>query len=243
MITETHELIPGETGSGVLIIADHASPHVPDHIDLGICPTVLNRHVAVDIGVEALVRVLTVALAAPGIVARVSRLVIDFNRDENAPGLIPHDSDGIEIPGNKALCHVKRSERIERYHRAYHDAVGRTVEDSRPVLIVSVHSFTPCLETRPDEKRPWQIGVLYNEDDRAARVAIPLLEKQDWVVGDNQPYSGKLLNYTMNRHAEANGIPYLGLEVRQDEIACDAGVTRLSALLGPVIVAVRDALA
>jgi len=57
--------------------------------------------------------------------------------------------------------------------------------------------------------RPWHVGVLYNEDDRAARVAIPLLEAEGLMVGDQEPYSGRLLNATMNRHAEAEGRPYL----------------------------------
>ena len=43
------------------------------------------------------------------------------------------------------------------------------------------------------------------------------------VVGDQQPYSGVLLNATMNRHAEANGIPYVGIEIRQDLIGDPAG--------------------
>jgi len=87
-----------------------------------------------------------------------------------------------------------------------------------PALIVSLHSFTPHLASHPDERRPWQIGVLYNEDARAARAAIPLFEAEGLVVGDQQPYSGKLLNATMNRHAEAEGRPYLGVEIRQDQI-------------------------
>jgi len=67
---------------------------------------------------------------------------------------------------------------------------------------------------------------LYNADDRAARLAIPLLEAEGLVVGDQQPYSGKLLNATMNRHAEAEGRPYLGIEIRQDEIADEDGQAR-----------------
>ncbi len=43
------------------------------------------------------------------------------------------------------------------------------------------------------------------------------------MVGDNEPYSGKLLNATMNRHAEAEGRPYLGIEIRQDQIGHAAG--------------------
>ena len=53
----------------------------------------------------------------------------------------------------------------------------------------------------------------------AIREMIPRLEAEGLIVGDQEPYSGKLLNHTMNRHAEADGRPYLGVEIRQDEIA------------------------
>ena len=55
------------------------------------------------------------------------------------------------------------------------------------------------------------------------------------MVGDQLPYSGKLLNATMNAHGESNGIAYLGLEVRQDLIADDASVARWAGVLVPVI--------
>jgi predicted N-formylglutamate amidohydrolase len=55
------------------------------------------------------------------------------------------------------------------------------------------------------------------------------------VVGDQLPYSGKLLNATMNRHAEGRGIAYLGIEMRQDLIGGPAGVTRWANMLGPII--------
>src|SRR3546814_1433486 len=67
-----------------------------------------------------------------------------------------------------------------------------------------------------------------------------MLEAQGWMVGDNQPYSGRDLNYTMNRHAEGNDIPYLGLEIRQDGIADSTGVERWATHLEPVIRSVRD---
>ena len=37
-------------------------------------------------------------------------------------------------------------------------------------------------------------------DDRAARIAIPLLLAAGIVTGDNLPYSGRVLNASMNRH-------------------------------------------
>src|SRR3546814_13369109 len=80
MITETHEVIAGTPGSGLLIIADHASSEVPAHIDLRICPTAYGCHVAIDICIDPLVRALAPRFGAPGIVARGSRRGIDFNR-------------------------------------------------------------------------------------------------------------------------------------------------------------------
>src|SRR3546814_12345315 len=99
----------------------------------------------------------------------------------------PHISDGIAIPGNAALCAQRREDRLIRYHRAYHGALAGLVEENAPALIVSVPSFTPRLETRPGEQRTWQVGVLYNRDDQAARNAIPILEDQGWIVGRTQP--------------------------------------------------------
>jgi predicted N-formylglutamate amidohydrolase len=161
----------------------------------------------------------------PGIaafLANVSRLVCDCNRDEDAPAVMPHSSDGHAIPGN--LFDVEgREERLERFYRPYHSALAALLDRFPPRLIVSLHSFTPTLASAPHEKRPWHCGVLYNADDRASRLAIPLLEAEALIIGDQQPYSGKLLNATMNRHAEAHGRPYFGIEIRQDRIGSEAG--------------------
>jgi predicted N-formylglutamate amidohydrolase len=55
------------------------------------------------------------------------------------------------------------------------------------------------------------------------------------MVGMNQPYSGRDLNYTMNRHAEATGLPYLGVEVRNDGLRDEAGVAHWAAVLADVV--------
>jgi len=219
----------------VLLVADHASNAVPRGIDLGVPASMLEEHVAVDIGTDALTRALAARLDAPAVLAGVSRLVVDLNREPEAPGAVPATSDGRVVPGNARLGDAERRARIAAFHAPYHDAIAELVERRRFRLIVSVHSFTPALATRPDEARPWPVGVLYNSDDRAAGVAIRDLRARGLRVGDNEPYSGRVLNYTMNRHAEARGIPYVNLEVKQDELAGPARIEDWAALLAEVI--------
>ncbi len=217
--------------SPYLLIADHASNHVPDDIDLGLDPALLNAHIALDIGVTELGALLCTRLKCPGIFGHVSRLVIDLNREVDAPGLIPISSDGHIIPGNDG----NHAARIARFWEPYHAKIAAQIVAQKPSLLISLHSFTPSLKLKPAEARPWEIGVLYNTDDRAARIAIPALAAVGVCVGDNLPYSGKVLNATMNRHGEGNGIPYLGLEVRQDLISDAAGVAKWADVLVGVI--------
>jgi predicted N-formylglutamate amidohydrolase len=234
--------IAGDPGSGLLLIGDHASNRVPEPYDLGVPLSVMAQHVAIDIGVAPLGRALCASLDCQGILGNISRLLIDLNREEDAAGLIPETSDGHFISGNAGLDTAGRDRRIASYWRPYHDRIAEVIEANKPKLLISLHSFTPRLTTS-DAERPWQIGILYNADERAARLALPLLEQAGIVAGDNLPYSGKVLNATMNRHGEANAIPYLGIEVRQDLISDAPGVARWDERLAPVIRAVRDGLA
>ncbi len=220
---EAWRLIGTPRFGGILVVSDHASNRVPADIDLGIDPALLDQHIAIDLGVAEVGALMAQRPGIAAFQAGVSRLVCDCNREEHAPAVIPIASDGHAIPGN-ALDHAGHQARLARFFHPYHAALERLLNDSPPALILSLHSFTPQLATS-NEPRPWHCGVLYNQDDRAARMAIPLLEADGLVVGDQEPYSGQVLNATMNRHAEEDGRPYLGVEVRQDQIADPAGQT------------------
>lgn len=234
--------IKSASGTDMLLIADHASNRLPDGVDLGVPETAMHEHVALDIGVAPLAETLCVSLGCEAVLGGVSRLLIDLNREEDAPGLIPEASDNHVIAGNAGLSADERERRLALYWRPYHQHIAQIISAMRPRLLISLHSFTPQLATS-DAPRPWQIGILYNRDDRAARIALPLLEQAGIVAGDNLPYSGKVLNATMNHHGEANGIAYLGIEVRQDLIADEGGVALWCARLAPIIAAVRERLA
>jgi predicted N-formylglutamate amidohydrolase len=237
-VSEAFRQLGTPVRGGIVCVADHASNHVPADIALGIPEPLIHEHIAFDIGTAAIAELLAKNHAIPAHIAAVSRLVCDLNREEDAPGLVPEASDGHPIPGNVG---ADREARLARFHRPYHTALDRWLAAGEPALILSLHSFTPRLASR-DEPRPWQVGVLYNTDDRAARLAIPLLAAEGLIVGDNRPYSGRDLNYTMNRHAELAQRNYLGIELRQDLTATLADQSRWAAILADIAQRVASAL-
>ena len=227
---------------GILVVCDHASNHVPEEIDLGIDEALLSQHIAYDIGVTGVASFLVELSGCAAFLANNSRLVVDLNRNPGDAGAIPAVSDGYDIPGNH-LGAAQRQVRLDRYFHTYHARLEDLLHHHQPALILSVHSFTPRLETDPHGERPWEIGILYNEHDAASLIAIDYLEGEGVLVGDQLPYSGKQLNATMNRHAEANDIPYVGIEIRQDLIEDAQGQERFAAILAEMAQYVAEKLA
>lgn len=232
------ETLKPRRGHGqVLLVCDHASNHIPADLNrLGMDDVDLARHIAWDIGAAALTRRLSDLLDAPAVLARVSRLVVDVNRDLASPSLIPEISDGTIIPGNQQLSPADRHDRIDRYYHPFHAAVAaqvKTMLDHGGVpLLIGVHSFTPVMN---GTARPWPVGLLWNRDKRLAAAMIAGYRHHGFMVGDNEPYSGRTLFYTMNRHGGDHGLPQATLEIRQDEIGDDAGVAKWATLTAAII--------
>lgn len=224
---------------GIVAVCDHASNRVPDGIELGVSAETLDKHVGYDIGAGGVCERLARRHGIAALLCDISRLVIDMHREEENENLIPVNTDGILVPGNIG---ANREARLDAYHRPYHKEMARWLDEADPGLILSIHSFTPALESDPTAKRPWEIGLLYNEDDRAAHHAIRLFGELGVTVGDNEPYSGRKLNATMNRHAETKGRPYCAIEIRNDLIATETGQARWSAIIADVAGRVKLAL-
>lgn len=211
----------------VLVVCDHAGQHMPRALaNLGLAEHHLRDHIAWDIGAGAVARRLAERLGATLIAASYSRLVVDLNRAETDPSLIPPISDGILIPGNIGLTAENRCSRIEAIFVPYHSAIdgvlNRMTSTGKNPVMIAIHSFTPRIS---GVWRPWHAGVLWDKDPR---IAVPLLEalraRGDVVIGDNEPYSGRhTADYTIDRHAEGNGLPYAAIEIRQDQIQTSEG--------------------
>ena len=207
----------------VVIVSDHASNSVPKSLgNLGVAADNFKKHIAYDIGVDMVTRFLADRLGAPAVIASYSRLVIDLNRQPGDPGSIPEISDGIAIPGNINLSQQATNDRLGEIFTPYHGAVDAEImklwkHHGKPPALFSIHSFTPEMD---GENRFWDIGVLWNRDPRMAKPFIENLETWPGLhVGDNQPYSGRELAYTIDRHGTAGGIATCAVEIRQDHCA------------------------
>lgn len=219
------------------LVCDHASRRVPAALgDLGLADAHFDRHIAYDIGAARVTCQLAEALDAPALLAGYSRLVIDLNRPPGHPESIPEVSDGTEIPGNRGIGETAQRQRVtalfEPYHDAIHEGVASLWRRSKPPALLSIHSFSPRFG---GAVRPWDVGVLWNRDPRIAQPLMEKLAARGLSVGDNLPYSGRKLAYTINMHGAASGLANCVVEINQDQIADAPGVERWVGLLADMM--------
>jgi len=114
--------------------------------------------------------------------------------------------------------------------------IGRGAASGQAPAIVSMHSFTPVMK---GVERPWEIGILWNRDERLPVPLMARLRARGLTVGDNEPYSGRDNHgYTLHIHAEPRGLANVLIEVRQDLIDTHHGAAEWADLLGDTLQAI-----
>ncbi len=230
--TEAFETIPATGNDGVFVFGDHASKHIPQDLNnLGLSGDDLTRHIAWDIGTDVIVRRLCERLKCAGQLASFSRLVIDANRSEDAPGLIVEESDGTRILGNQNLSEAAREDRLDRFHRPYHAQLGKTLDSLNNPFAISIHSFTP--HPQKGEFRLVEIGLLARYDMESAEALREQFMRlgRNFMVGVNQPYSAYVLNHTVDTHIAPRKLRHLAIEVRQDHIDTEKKAIEMADIL------------
>ena len=209
-----------------VILCDHASNRIPDAFQsFGFAEDALQTHIAWDRGALSVARILSAKLDAPLFWPDASRLIIDCNRAPDASSLIVTESEGRPVPANRVLSKEERSRRLDHIHAPYHDAIDSCLDrrraDRRPTALIAIHSFTPVYFGKA---RPWQVGILFDDDRRLADLLIGGFESDPALtVGVNEPYSpADGVYYTLRRHAQPQGLPSVMIEIRNDEIGDEA---------------------
>ncbi len=213
--------------SPFLLVADHAGNAIPRALGtLGVAEAERVRHIAWDIGIAGVGRLLAHALDAPFIRQNYSRLVIDCNRPPGTPTSIAEISEHTPIPGNVGLNEANREARAREIFWPYHERIEAELDcrrqAGRPAVLISLHSFTPVFK---GVARPWHAAVLYNRDPRlAGRLKALLNAEREFTIGDNAPYAvTDATDYTIPVHAERRRLDHVLVEIRQDLIAEEDG--------------------
>ncbi|WP_211840906.1 N-formylglutamate amidohydrolase [Pseudoxanthomonas sacheonensis] len=239
-VTGSAVAVSNRDGGGAFVLTcDHASAHIPRaYAGLGLPAADLQRHIAWDIGALGLAEQLSGLLDAPLLHPTVSRLLLDVNRDTDAHDSIVVTSEDTVIRGNHAIDTIERQHRRDwiyaPYHREIETVVAARVAARKPTAMISIHSFTPVFKGVP---RRWQVGVLSHRDRRMADPLLRALRADAGLeVGDNQPYAPRDgVYHTLERHAEANGLPCVMLEIRNDLIRDTPGQLSWAERLAPLL--------
>lgn len=222
----------------ILLVCDHASDRIPKALgEMGLDPVARRCHLAVDIGAGPLTEQLSASLGVTAVLAQYSRLVVDCNRELMDPGAFLEYGDGIVVHGNRNLSEADKAQRAGALYTPYHNAVDKQVQRLRNAgdapSFIAIHSFTPVMK---GVSRPWEIGVLWDTDLRLRDIFLEDFSAAGFVVGDNEPYSGKApQDFTIDHHAEKSRLPHVGIEIRQDLISNSAGVNEIAKVMHKII--------
>jgi predicted N-formylglutamate amidohydrolase len=228
-------LVNAPGNSAFFLVCEHAGRRIPGKLGtLGLPASELDRHIAWDIGAEAVSRRLSVLLDAPLVMQRYSRLVYDCNRPPHSPGAMPTLSETTRIPGNENLGHDERQARIHEIYEAFHRRAEAELSRRQDPVVVTIHSFTPVFK---GGRRLVDLGILYEEETRLADRLMAVAEADSSIVTRrNEPYGpADGVCHTLNLHTLAQGRQGVMIEVRNDHIAAEDGQTawaeRLARLL------------
>jgi len=80
-----------------------------------------------------------------------------------------------------------------------------------------------------DEARPWVISICWDRDGRIALPMLAALRAEGFCVGENQPYGfNPLSDYAIPEYGLKRGLPHILIELRNDQLRDEAGVTAWS---------------
>jgi len=212
----------------LLLLAEHAGKEFPlGYNNLGLSDDAVQkeRNIAGDSGVFSVASLVAAHIGTRAIVGKYSRLLVDLNRTEDDPSLIPQKAHGFEIPDNQDIHAVERQKRVETFYRPFHQEVQHQIDQfiSRGIcpLLFSIHSFTPdvalSLTSEVNAKAP-DIGLLFLEEHKAVTEMRRVLSPQRF-VRDNFPYDLRAVSKgSIHVYGDTYKLPIMAVEISIDRL-------------------------
>ncbi len=248
---ETAEVLNPDSTFPVLMFCEHANNKLPKDVPewLGMDEAFLNSYHGYDLGIPHVARKCAQSLGATCVLGVYSRLLIDLNRHTWAPDILHDHDDGIIIPGNQNLTDAELKRRLDRYYHPYHAVceyhLKRLMDKGVNPVLFSFHSF-PRHQTGYAEPFPWNFTLHYNEDNRVAGIFKEYFREKrpDLLIGDNEPYDLTVYKTSgVIMHGESRGLPYLLIEIPNDQMTNEQAINHWSQLIADVLLDLPEKLA
>ena len=220
----------------IVLTCEHASYALPpEYGTLGIPADELQRHIGWDIGARSVTQEIAQHIDSTAILSQYSRLLIDCNRALSDDDLIIPESDGTRVPANMHLTEAERQQRITQFYQPYHAAIDQVLTQKipAPVLLLSVHSFTPVLG---EKERSFDLGILFDRYEDLAQEFGQRLSHAGYRVRSNEPYSGyEGLIFSARSHGERHDLVYLEIEINNGLLLDRAYIAAMGHKLSQVL--------
>lgn len=200
----------------LIVSCEHGGNTIPEHYIKYFkdAKPVLKTHRGFDLGALDLFYSLK-PLSDYSIFSETSRLLIELNRSLHHKNLFSILS--------KVIPEKEKEHLINGYYSNYRNAVESKIksyiEANETVLHISVHTFTPVLNTK---ERHCDVGLLYNSANKEEQLFCKNFKAQikkyepDLVTRFNYPYLGKADGFTtyLRNQFKRN---YLGIEIEVNQ--------------------------
>lgn len=229
-------------GIGFVVSCEHASNAIPAPYAAAFAHArpLLDSHEGYDAGALQMGRDLALALGAPLVAGKASRLLVDLNRAEDNAGLFSAISRGFDAEARRRI--------LDAHYRPYRDrvraAVERRLRAGERVIHVASHSFTPELD---GAVRDADLGLLY-DPARQGEATLCHAWQQSLTdiapalrVRSNYPYTGTSDGLTTALRRLFPGDRYLGIELEVNQKHVFAGARHWRAVRRDVVAALLGA--
>jgi predicted N-formylglutamate amidohydrolase len=199
----------------LIITCEHAGNQVPEHYDHIFSPIkdILESHRGYDPGALQIARFLATEHNAPLFICETTRLLIEPNRSL--------DNDQLYSEYSKKLFETDHEAILQRYYYPHRSGVQDLISKiSKPVLHLSIHTFTPVLHGK---ERTVDLGLLFDPDRNSELTfcqtfmdsleqTLPYLK-----IKFNEPYKGTDDGFTTYLRTKFDEDAYLGIEIEVNQ--------------------------
>ena len=199
----------------LIITCEHAGNQVPEsysHLFAEV-KEILDSHQGWDPGALEIARFLAVECSAPLFSCETTRLLIEPNRSLHSHQLYSTYSQKLYATDHDLI--------LQQYYYPHRNGVEDVIsKSSKPVLHLSIHTFTPVLN---NQIRTVDIGILFDPDRKAEsefcrklfdglEQSLPYLS-----IRLNEPYKGTDDGFTTYLRTKFYDHEYLGIEIEVNQ--------------------------